>query len=342
MIDNQFNFSHVLVRCSFDDKNGNVRTLQGYVMIESSNLSIAPGALVKADFSLPGNGKLIMFDGFVPCPTVITSITVGGQTAPDGIVHITYTYTGDAYQIKYRIDNMGDYAYAAADLQLDIPGLALGSDHSVEIIPVCQNDFEGTGLSQSFEVTQALTCSTVITDIAILTLHRTVNAVYTGSATQMKYRFDFGTFQFAPITQLISYGGLSIGSHTIQMIPICANNVEGTGFVKPLTITTQPTQSRITVDPNIPGTGLGKISLYVNHTLTFTAISPSSPVTLSVPVGAEIKIVLTLNGTRTGEIKTEDTDTSTVLDDQTFMGPGTIQYIFTTNGDSYTCTGTIT
>lgn len=352
MIDNHLNLTHVLVRCSFDDQNGNVKTIQGYVMIESSTVGISPGALVKNDFSMQGNGKMDMFDGFVPCPTVITSITIGGQTAPDGIVHVTYAYAGSAYQIKYRLDGVGDYAYALADQQLDIPGLAIGSNHSIEIIPVCSNGYEGTGQVQQFIVTQALTCSGVISDITIIlgsggVVNRAV-AIYSGGATQMKYQIDGGIWQVTSINSVVNLTFLPLGAHTITMVPICANNVEGAGFTKAFNVTVNPSQSVVQLHGNIAGSGVGAprgavnlIQLYVNGVLTL--VNPGSGVTNQtvVPVGATIKGVVTTSQNRPMEIQTLNLTASTTLDDQTAVGPGTLQFSFVADGSTYRINGTL-
>lgn len=344
MIDNQLNFSHILVRCTFDDENGNVRTLQGYVMIEASTLSIAPGALVKNDFALQGNGKLDIFDGLVACPTVITGITVDGQTASDGIVHVSYTYTGSAYQIKYRIDDMGDYAYAVADLVLDIPGLALGS-HSIEIIPVCQNGYEGTGDVQDFVVTQDQTCGTVITSITVNTTNKFAQAVYTGTATQMKYRIDGGQWNVVAIATIISLLSLPVGNHTIDMVPICSNNVEGTGNSASFTIASNPSQSLITYNFSNGTTGrtIVSMSIWLNGVLTIQE-STTTTGTFVAPVGATIKAELiaidrNVGETIIGSLAVQDDTLGTVLSNQTRTDIGmTLTYTFTANGDDFTIT----
>jgi len=344
MIENQLNFFHVLVRCSFDDENGNVRTVQGYVMIESSALSYSPGTVVKNDFSMQGNGKLDMFDGLIPCPTVVTSITVDGQTADDGIVHVSYTYTGVAYQIKYRIDGTGDYAYAVADLVLDIPGLSVGS-HSIEIIPVCQNGYEGTGEDQDFMVTRALTCGTVISSITVDTTNKFAQAVYTGSATQMKYRIDGGIWNVVPITTVVSLLSLPVGAHTIEMVPICSNNVEGTGASQDFTISSTPSQSQITW--NFSNTTTGRtiilMNIWVNGVLTVQE-STTGTGSFIAPVGATIKAQINATDRNVLEeieasLAVSDDTTSVVLTNQSDSGVSVLlNYTFTANGDDFTIT----
>lgn len=340
MLDQQFNFTHVLCRCSFDDLNGDVRTVQGYVMIEQSTLSFAAGDLVKEDFQIQGNGKLDMFDGLVPCGTVITSIAVDGQEASDGIVHVSYAYAGDSYQVKYRIDNTGDYVYVVADLTIDIPGLAIG-DHSIEIIPVCSNGYEGTGDTQAFTVTQALVCGTVISAITINGSVTSATAVYTGTATQMRYRIDGGSWVVVPITQIVGIGGLSVGAHTIEMVPICSNNVLGTGLVQNFTVAAQPSQSIISWSFTNIGTG-NNFKLYVNGVLLISNTSTGSGSVVAA-VGQTVKAVISGSGNlKTIHLVVQDSTTSTTLFTDSAPNPDTLQYSWTANGDTYSVTGTVT
>jgi len=313
-------------------------------MIETSTLSFAPGVLVKNDFSMQGNGKLDMFDGLIPCPTVITEITVDGQEDADGIVHVSYTYTGEAYQVKYRIDGQGDYAYAVADLTLDIPGLAIG-DHDIEIIPVCTNGYEGTGMDQDFIVTQAQTCSTVISSITVDTSAKTAVAVVSVSgATQMKYRIDGGAWISALITATISLSALSPGSHTIEMVPVCSNGVSGTGATNTFTISSSPVQSIINYDyENHPPNNY--FDLYVNGVLVISLSATNGSGMITAPVGQTVKVVLasTLTPSDLRNITLDITDdtTSTSIYSASTVNPDALTHSFVADGDEYTITATI-
>lgn len=339
-LDNQTNFLEILIRCTFIDDAGDTRTVQGKVLIENTTFSYSPGTLVKNDLQLTGNGKMDIFNGYVPCSSVVNTITVGGQTAADGIMHISYTYFGEVYQIKYRLDGTGDYVYALADEVLNIPGLAIGSDHSIEIIPVCSNGFEGTSLSTNFEVTQSQTCDGVITDI-IINFLRAV-AVFTGSATQMKYRINSGPWFVRTINSPVNLGVLAPGSYTIEMVPFCSNNVEGTGFVKAFDVTVQPGLGLVKLHGDIADfsifdrTGGNKIQLYVNGVLTL--LNPGSGITqsISAPNGAVIKGVVICKAGYTSELQTLNETLVTTLDDRVGGENSTIQFSFTVaDGNTY-------
>lgn len=339
MLENQLGFIQIPFRCSFTDDEDNVKTIQGTAMIETSTLSFNPGTLVKGEFNLTGSGKLIMFDGLEPCPSEVLTVTVTGQTASDGIVHVTYTYSGVIYQVKYKVDDTGDWVYVIADLTIDIPGLAIG-DHFIMIVPVCFNGFEGVECQGRFSVTQALTCSTVISTITINGGMTTAIAVYTGAATQMKYRIDGGAWVNSLITATISLVRQSVGAHTIEMVPICANGVSGTGFVQAFTVSSQPAQSKIswTFDNGEP-TFITIFAVLVNGVAQVLENSTSSGF-IFAPVGASVKAVLTSvppvpHGSTNGTVQINDTTLSTQIFLQNQSGSIAINHTFTANGDDF-------
>lgn len=345
MIDAQQNFSHVLARCSFNDENGNIRTMQGYIMIETSTVSYAPGMLVKEDFQLQGNGKLDIFDGLVPCPSAMTAINFTGLTASDGIVHVTYTYTGSIYQVKWRVDATGDYIYSIADIALDIPS-ALGA-HTIEIIPVCTNGYEGTGMSQSYTVTLSLTCSSVITAINVNTSTKQITNTYTGTATQMQYRIDGGAWITSLINATISIAGLSVGAHTIEEIPLCTvggSQVAGAGMTQAFSIASQPAQSGLSYNVHNSTPNSEILQIFVNGTLMVNSSANAASGNLTAPTGATVKVVYMISGTAVQNINLSIGDTTTgtsLYNNSGFFANQTFQYSWTANGDDYSITGAI-
>jgi hypothetical protein len=341
-VQNMMGFLSVKFLLSMTDDNGVIKSYQGYCNISSLATSYSPGKTVENSFTLPGTGELKFFDGLIPCDSVISIITVTGQTAADGIVHITYTYTGAPSQIKYRIDGKGNYIYANVGIQLDIPGLSIGS-HYIDIIPVCLNGYEGEAATrQSFTITQSLTCSAVITDITITTT--TAVPVFTGTPSQYKYSIDGGAFVVVGISFVVPLGGLSVGNHTIQMVPICSNGVEGTGFTKPFTVAVQPSQSMVSYNwVNFPYAG-NFMDIYVNGSLTIHVTSTGNSGSFIAPTGATVRAVVKSpepTGARSMNLKVDDTSTFTNLFNQSGTSPTTLEFIFTVNGDNYLVQGII-
>lgn len=342
MVDNWLNFAHVTFRITFTDDIGDVKSLQGEAMIKTNTLSFSAGSLVKNDFELLGNGALAVFDGIFPCPSTIVTITVTGQTAGDGIAHFAYTYLGAPYQVKYRLDNTGNYLYALIDAAFQITSLAVGS-HSIEIIPVCGNGYEGTGTTQSFVITQSLTCDSVIGEITITTA--TATPVYTGTPANYKYSIDGAAWVYLPITTAAPVAGLGVGVHTIQMVPVCANGVEGIGFTKTFTISSQPAQTTISWDFVNHRSADGGMQVYVNGILVVSESVSSNSGSIVVFTGDSVKGVIYASNISVGvHIELQTLQNGSVLDDTSGLvggGPITaVPYTFTAiGGDSYSITG---
>lgn len=344
MLSNVLGFTNVKFRIAYTDDQGDIKSVQGSGVINGVTWSASTGAVVKGDISIVGDGELKFFDGLIPCDSTITSITVTGQTAADGIVHVNYTYSGAPYQIKWRVDGVGNYIYTNVYLAIDIPSLSLGS-HSIELIPVCLNGYESdNSASQAFVVTQALTCSTVITDITITST--TATPVFTGTAPSYNVRIDGGPWRNVPLTPFTGPTGistLSVGPHTIEMVPVCANNVLGTGFVKSFTVASQPAQSIITYNfVQDPFAGQ-YMQIYVNGVLQLNLNATASG-TIVVATGAAIRTLLyspATAGTRHLTLSTQDTTLGTTLDSRNGTSPVLLQFNYTANGDNFLTQGTI-
>jgi hypothetical protein len=347
MVINWLNFNHLDFRLAVISDDGTTKSFQGTIMIASNTLSFNAVTTGKASLTLPGSGELKYFDGLIACNSLILSITITGQTAADGIVHIAYTYSGTPTQIKYRIDGAGAYIITAIDAPIDIPGLAVGS-HSVEIFPICLNGYAAdNSTSQSFVVTQALTCSAVFDTInfgpANISAAPNISA---GSPTMYKWRIDGGVWTTVPISYVVSLAGQGVGAHTIEMVPICSNGVEGTGDTEPFTISSPPATSGVSwaFSSWQPGNIL---QIYVNtgsgFILTATpAIGSSGSIT--VPNGAQVRSILQgiNNAGSHMEMRTNDTTISSILNDQTGTVPNTFTFTWTTNGDDYSINATVT
>ncbi len=332
---------YVQFRISYYDDIGEIKSFQGYALVSGLTFNMSTGNLVKDDCTLTGTGELLFFDGLVPCASLILTITVTGQTAADGIVHITYTYSGAPYQVKYRIDGTGSWIYSLVGTTIDVPDLANGS-HSVEMIPVCANGYEGDhSTSQSFIVTHALTCSAVFNDITF-TATSAAPVTSSGTPTQYKWQIDGGMFTTVAIGSFVSIIGQSVGTHSMHMIPICSNGVEGTGFTKSFVVATQPAQSIIDYAfSSIRGGNV--LQIYVNGILVISpAIGASGFIT--VATGDSVRAVLQgiNNSGDHMNLLVNNVTLSTTLSNQTGTIPNTFQYIWTANGDEYGINATVT
>lgn len=348
MLDNQIGFSDITMKIVFIDDQGNTRGIQGDCVVETTNFGISVSNLVKMDISLTGNGAVMVFDGPVPCATAITGITVTGQAASDGIAHFNYAYTGVINQVKYRIDGSGPYVYTLAPAQIDVPGLSIGA-HSIEIIPICVNTYEGTGFIQSFTMTNTFTCSLSVSSVssanigAGTTLTVTLSSVL-GAGAYVQYQLDGGVaVKVFPTVNpfLIRFPVLTNGAHSVLITPVCGNGVPGTPFTK--TFTSSGGAAVSTINWSNTFGSAGNLTIYKNGFVVVSSNSTNSGSFTALSTDS-IKSVLygSVSG-RVGTLETDDTTLSTTLDHQTFNAVSAVSFTFSPSlGDTYSITGTIT
>jgi len=329
-------------RIAYVDDLGNVKSLQGSGMVDSTAWNATVGAVVKTDTSITGDGELKFFDGLIPCDSTITSITPTGMTGGTGVITITYTYTGAPYQVKWRLNGTGPYFYALLGVSIVTPALAAGS-YSIEIIPVCANGYESeNSASQVFVVTLGLTCSA--TTSAISTSGGSLVPTFTGTPSQWKYSIDGGAYTTVSVlVTAVDISALSVGAHTVSVVPICSNGVEGTGILnQAFTVSASPTTA--TINWQLASFVSGNtINIFVNGVLNLSTSTPGTG-SLTCPSGSVI-IARVIGNNNTGsfvELRTRNVTTSTILDDQTGHCPVTLSYTFTVTGDTYSVLTTIT
>lgn len=346
-VDNWLNNNHVQFRLTFiDTDSGAIKSFQGSVMISGHDLAYNSMNNVKGSLTLPGSGALKYFDGYIPCPAVLSTVTITGQTAADGIIHIAYTYTGTPTQIKYRIDGIGNYIIVAIDQAIAIPGLSVGA-HTYELILGCQNGYDvDTSTTGSFSVTQALTCSAACTAIGtgFIGSMKVATPTFTGSPATFKWSVDGGSISVLTVGNVVPIGGFPVGAHSITITPTCANGVDGTPFTQAFTNTSSPTSSVInwslfslTATDNV-------LTILVNGIIVATITGSGTHTgNTTVPIGANVQARLNVNNLsgQNGTLTTVDNTTSTTLDTRSHAVPGLLIYTITANGDTFTFGGSI-
>ena len=342
MMDDMLGFVFAKWRIAYTDNQGNIKSLQGSGMIDTTAWSASTSALVKNETSITGDGELKKFDGLIPCDSTITGITPTGMTGGTGVVTVTYTYTGSPYQVKWRLNGTGPYFYALLGVSIVTPALAAGT-YSIEIVPVCANGYESeNSASQTFVVTLGLTCSAVCT--AISTSGGSLVPTFTGTPAQWKYSIDGGAYTTVSVlVTAVDISSLSVGAHTVSVIPICSNGVQGTGILnQAFTVTAGPTTATIAwaLSSFVAG---NTINIFVNGVLTLSTSTPGSG-SITAPSGSTIiaRVIGNNNSGSFVELRTQNTTTSTILNDQTGHCPVTLNYTFTVTGDTYGINATIT
>lgn len=341
-LDNIIGFTNALCRITYTDDQGNIKSVQGYGVVSGMTWSMTTGAVVKDDISILGDGELKFFDGLFPCVSSIISITPTGMTGGTGVITITYTYTGAPYQVKWRLNGVGAYSYALLGVSIVTPPLTAGS-YSIEIIPVCANGYESdNSASQAFAVTLGGTCSATTSSIS--TSGGSLVPTFTGTPSQWKYSIDGAPYTTLSILVTgVNISGLAVGPHTASAVPICSNGVEGTGILNQA-FTVSATPTTFTLNWQLASFVAGNsIQIFVNGVLALSTITPGTG-TITGASGSTI-IARVMGNNNSGsfvELKTQDTTTSTVLNDQTGHCPVTLSYTFAVTGDTYSVLATIT
>lgn len=356
VLNNQMLFLELPFRLSyFDDEAPSVvKTIQGTLLVKSTQLTANVGDVGKGDLNFNGTGSLLIFDGVVPCQTAVTAISTTGETDHDGNVTFHISSTGDVYNIAYQFDGAGDTVIQSDIDTIVQPGMNIGA-HTIVVTPNCVNGFSGVPFSFNFTVTQGEFCDTRINDITIDQTAQTIKPVYAGGLAQtMGYKISntlsepAGMGTLVPITSTISFAALPASPfvYTVWITPYCSVNgslLAGIGFSKRFTKSTQPAQSPISWNyvESAPGTNRGILSIYVNNVLTINKAVAGSG-TFNVPKGASIRAVMTSNVLgQTAELNIIDSTTSAQVNFQLQPTPISLNYTFITNGDSYLIAGVV-
>lgn len=345
----QFSQLALPFRLTFVDDIGNVYTYQGTILFKTTELSSTVGEVVKANHTLQGTGALVVFEGYEPCATVINTITFTGLDQAQGNVVASFTYTGDLYQVLYSVDGSANVAAAVGTIPLN--GMAVGT-HTITIIPVCTNGFQGTPLTQTFVVTRAASCDTVFTSILIDTTNKTALPQGTGSAQYMSWSIDGGAPQISPINY-ISLKSVSPGNHTLTMVPMClyqGNYIPGTGITQNFTIASQAAYGTINYVYNRTVPTLSYtvyFTIYINGALYSTDMNSDSG-SFPAPVGATIRAIISVARQQSGVPRpiqsiarltvVDNTLNTTLYSQATQALQASQQFEFTMTADTYTIT----
>lgn len=336
-------------RLTFLDDVGNIWTYQGTILVKTSAINSTVGEVVKNTHTLQGSGALIVFAGYVPCATTINGITFSGLGSAGGNVVVSYTFTGDLYQVLYSVDGGGNATAAGAE-NINLNGMEVGA-HSITITPICSNGFQGIPLTQTFTVTQAQTCTSTITSVTVDTTALTATPSWgvAGTATQFQWWIGNGNPVIVPKGTIISLKNLAPGTYTINMQPVCvigSNQLFGTGAQATFTISQQPSYGNIswTALRNMPAIGyIIQFQIFVDGVLVVSQ-SPSGSGSFTVQVGQTVRASVVAMKVQNGQNITStvtllilDTTLNTTLTNQTNTAiNAAANFQFTMTGDNYT------
>lgn len=151
MLDSQVNFINKIFRIVFISGT-QVKRLEGETIIQSTQLTVTPGDLVKGNFTMPGNGKLNIYNDSGTCASIIIDATLDSPgigrmfrfMANTDTAYITYELRRNGTEAIISAGNI-DYPFTAT-----IPSSIVNGLCHVIATPYCANDVAGTVFTKSF------------------------------------------------------------------------------------------------------------------------------------------------------------------------------------------------
>lgn len=152
MVDIQF-------RIILTDEDLDQRVVIGTALVTNVNLSGGSEGHATGTMTLEGNGPVDILDDTIPCRANLTSAEYMGEfeiqgnfrintvIQPDGATPITrfdYILDGGGTETAFTFGGSLPIYFTAT-----VPG-AMGSSHSIEIIPVCENGYSGDSITFNF------------------------------------------------------------------------------------------------------------------------------------------------------------------------------------------------
>lgn len=316
----------VAYRIIFTNDEGELRLIEGYALPTSVNLGGGSEGFANGNCALQGDGSVEVRDLVIPCPSTITSVQLV-QDGTSALIRIT-GHTGSPERYDYSVDSGGYITEFVDSFVEDLPlqdGLAPG-DHTITIIPVCENGYNGTPFTTTFTIlAPPVTPCDEPYDITFFSVDEdSAVASWSGSSPADGYDWELyigGTYVQGghAASEGANLTGLASGTtYTMKIKAICEEGVSESAFVSadftteesddPLTFTWGFTKNSTFGSLKITKNGL----IVLNQTSTGTGsltIEPGSVVVVYVQeVGDAVK-VLFIEDTTTPAVLFNDTST---------------------------------
>lgn len=137
---------------SFTNDQGQNKFIEGLALVTELSLGGGSTGFATGSASMEGDGAPDIRDLLIPCPSSITSIQLIEDT-PNSIIRIT-GHTGSPARYEYSVDGGPFVPQTVTSFIQDLVlegGLGAGV-HSIVIIPVCDNGYNGTTYEDTFEL----------------------------------------------------------------------------------------------------------------------------------------------------------------------------------------------
>lgn len=321
---------------SFTNDQGQERFIEGIALITELSMGGGSTGFANSSASLEGDGSVDIRDLLIPCPSSITSIQLI-EDEPNSIIRIT-GHTGTPARYEYSVDGGGFVTQMVTSFIQDLileGGLGAGQ-HTITIIPVCENGYNGETFEGTFELIGTGGGCDVPTDIVFtLITETTATASWTPPGTPPGDGYywelllggsfvDGGTEAGTSVNLTGLTGGLT---YTLKVKGICDTGVSESGFVSDTFQTDAPTDpTQIQWEFQELSGGNGSLTITVDGTPTVNATTTSDGVI--TPAGGEFIAILVIGpGSQVKDLFVYDVTAAITLYSDT--GTGSQGYTFT-------------
>lgn len=235
----------------FTNDEGGTKFIEGRALPTEVTVGGGSTGFATGTATLEGDGAPDIRNLLIPCPSSITSIQLVEDT-PNSIIRIT-GHTGTPARYEYSVDGGGFVTQMVTSFIQDLileGGLGAG-EHTITIIPVCENGYNGEEFNSTFELigTGGGGCD-VPTDIIFSSItETTATASWTPPGTPPGDGYywelfigtsfqDSGTEAGTSVNLTGLTGGLE---YTLKVKSICESGVSESAFASNTFTTDAPT-----------------------------------------------------------------------------------------------------
>lgn len=328
--------THINYRMIFTNDEGALKVIEGTALPVNVSLGGGSEGFATGSISLEGDGAVDVRDLIIPCPSSITSIQLV-EDEPNSIIRIT-GHTGTPARYEYSVDGGGFVTQMVTSYIQDLVlegGLSAGS-HTITIIPVCENGYNGETFEGTFELIGTGGGCDVPTDIVFSAItETTATASWTAPGTPpgdgYEWELLLGTSFVDGGTEAgtsVNLTGLTGGlTYTLKVKSICTTGVSESAFASNTFETSAPTDpTQVQWEFTELSGGNGTLSITVDGTPTVNATTTSDGV--FAPAGGEFIAINVIGpGSQVKDLFVYDLTASITLYSDT--GTGTQAFNFT-------------
>lgn len=323
LLDYLLGMTAIPYRIIFTNDEGGLKVIEGVVLPINVNMGGGSEGFASGSATLKGDGAVEVRNLIIPCPSSVTSVQLV-QDGTSALIRVT-GHTGSPERYDYSVDGGGLQTEFVDSFIEDLPlqdGLAPG-EHTITITPVCENGYNGTPFTTTFEILATGggggSCDVPV-DLDAFTIDE-----YSGSASWSApvsppadgYYWELymgATFIDSGTTALtnVTFTGLAADTeYNVKVKSVCETGVSESAFVETPFITAEADPLTFTWNFT-KDAAFGSLKITKNGLLILNQTSTGSG-SLSIEAGATVVVFVQEVGDAVKSLFIEDTTTPAVL-----------------------------